>query len=38
MLILITMFMPGGLIGGMQKIAEFTVAKMKRIRDKDAQA
>jgi branched-chain amino acid transport system permease protein len=38
MLILITMFMPGGLIGGMQKIAEFTVAKMKRIKDKDAQA
>jgi len=37
MLILMTMFMPGGLVGGMQKIAEFTVAKMKRIKDKDAQ-
>lgn len=38
MLILMTMFMPGGLVGGMQKITEFIVAKMKKIEDKDAQA
>ena len=30
MLILMTMFMPGGLISGIQKTAEFAAAKMKR--------
>jgi len=30
MLILMTMFMPGGLISGLQKSAEFVAAKMKR--------
>jgi len=29
MLILMTMFMPGGLISGIQNIAEFTAAKIK---------
>jgi branched-chain amino acid transport system permease protein len=38
MLILMTMFMPGGLISGIQAIAEFTVAKIKRKKDNDAQA
>jgi len=38
MLILITMFMPGGLISGIQKMAEFAAAKMKRKKDSDAQA
>jgi hypothetical protein len=32
------MFMPGGLISGIQKIAEFTAAKMKRKKDSNAQA
>jgi branched-chain amino acid transport system permease protein len=37
MMILMTMFMPGGLISGIQKIAEFTAAKMKREKDSHAQ-
>jgi branched-chain amino acid transport system permease protein len=38
MLILMTMFMPGGLISGMQKMVEFAAAKMKKKKDNDAQA
>ncbi|KQC09554.1 MAG: branched-chain amino acid ABC transporter permease [Smithella sp. SDB] len=38
MLMLITMFMPGGLVGGMQKMAEITVAKIRKMKGKNAQA
>ena len=38
MLILMTMFMPGGLISGIQKMTEFAAARMKKKRDSDAQA
>jgi branched-chain amino acid transport system permease protein len=37
MLILMTMFMPGGLISGLQKIAEFAVAKIKGMTSDNAQ-
>ena len=37
MLILMTMFMPGGLISGIQKIAEFTAAKIKGMTSNNAQ-
>jgi hypothetical protein len=37
MLILMTMFMPGGLISGIQEIAEFAVAKIKGITGNNAQ-
>jgi branched-chain amino acid transport system permease protein len=38
MLILMTMFMPGGLVSGIEKLAEFATAKMKKKKDKNAQA
>ncbi|PIP41386.1 MAG: branched-chain amino acid ABC transporter permease, partial [Desulfobacterales bacterium CG23_combo_of_CG06-09_8_20_14_all_51_8] len=38
MLILMTMFMPGGLVSGIEKLAEFATAKMKRKKDNNAQA
>ena len=37
MLILMTMFMPGGLISGIQKIAEFAAAKIKGMTSNNAQ-
>ena len=37
MLILMTMFMPGGLISGIQNIAEFTAAKIKGMTSNNAQ-
>jgi hypothetical protein len=37
MLILMTMFMPGGLISGIQITAEFTAAKIKGITGNNAQ-
>jgi branched-chain amino acid transport system permease protein len=38
MLILITMFMPGGLIGGIEAAARFVVARIRRRKDDHAQA
>jgi branched-chain amino acid transport system permease protein len=38
MLILMTMFMPGGLVSGIEAIAGFVAAKMKGTKDSDAQA
>jgi branched-chain amino acid transport system permease protein len=37
MLILMTMFMPGGLISGLQKTAEFAAAKIKGMTSNNAQ-
>jgi branched-chain amino acid transport system permease protein len=38
MLILMTMFLPGGLISGMQEMVKFASAKMNRKKDNNAQA
>jgi branched-chain amino acid transport system permease protein len=38
MLILMTMFMPGGLVSGIEAIAGFVAVKMKGTKDSDAQA
>ena len=38
MLILMTMFMPGGLVSGIEAAALFVAAKMKGTKDSDAQA